>query len=241
MTIRSGILYISTGLNNMGHNEHGNGHSEQKENYLRAVFHWHEVGSRASTTEIAKEVGVSPASVTDMLKKLAEEKLVDYASHQGATLTEKGLEIATRIERRHRIIEWFLYKELGMDWNTVDIEAHRLEHAFSDEAVDKLEKKCGFPKTCAHGNPVPHKNGKIPKDGTISMLELLANDKASVAKIHREDTEFLQYLTKIGLVPKAQFTVTEMAPFEGPLTIKIGKNTHAVGRQVAGEIWVKKT
>lgn len=223
----------------MGHNGHSE-HSEQKENYLRAIFHWDEVGKRASTTDIAKEVNVSPASVTDMLKKLSEEKLIEYASHQGATLTKKGLEIATRIERRHRIIEWFLYKELGMDWNTVDEEAHRLEHAFSDDAVDRLEKKCGYPKTCAHGNPVPLKNGNIPTDKSVRISELELGESAAVARIHREDTEFLRYLSKIGLTPHASFTVEEVAPFDGPLTIRIGKSSHAIGRNVAEEIWAKK-
>ena len=215
-------------------------HSEQKENYLRAIFHAYENNQPATTSDLAKELVISAASVTDMLKKLAEEKLVNYKPYEGATLTAKGMEIATRVERRHRVIEWFLYKELGMAWDRVDEEAHRLEHAFSDEAVELLEKKCGNPKTCAHGNPIPTKEGKIHDDGAVQLANLGVSDQATVSRIRKEDTPFLQYLIKVGLMPHANLTVEEVAPFNGPLTIRIGKSTHAVARDVAQEVWVLK-
>ncbi|MSR88355.1 MAG: metal-dependent transcriptional regulator [Candidatus Margulisbacteria bacterium] len=136
---------------------------QSTQNYLKAMVALcgPESFRRLKINEISKKLEISPAAVNDMVKKLEVEKFVTCLPYKGVTLTKKGWEIGCNMIRHHRLWESFLYTELGLSWDKVHEEAERLEHACSDEIINKIEEKLGFPKEDPHGNPIPDRNGKI--------------------------------------------------------------------------------
>ncbi len=209
------------------------------EDYLKSIYELQAEGGKVSTTNLAEWLGVAPASVTGMVKKLATMKLVVHEPYQGVELTPSGEKIALEVIRHHRLVESYLAESLGVSWDKVHEEADRWEHVLSEEMEDLMDDKLGHPTTDPHGAPIPSRDGTMPKSELRRLSELEAGDAAVVAEVSDHDAELLRYLGELGLFPHAKVQVISRAPFEGPVTIKINSHEHALGREVAGHILVQ--
>jgi DtxR family Mn-dependent transcriptional regulator len=211
--------------------------SQAIEDYLKTIYKLEEKSS-ATTNEIARAMGVAPASVTNMLKRLAELKLVEYTSHKGVTLTEPGRKAALEIIRHHRLIEMYLHEALGYSWDKVHDEAEHLEHHISEEFEDRIAEFLGHPTHDPHGDPIPTKDGKLPEIKHESLFKTEAGETVVVQRVPDSDPELLRYLADIGLKPKAKVDVLLKAPFNGPLTLKVAEKEIIIGREVAEKVFV---
>ncbi len=188
------------------------------EDYLKALF---ELGERdVKPRELAKAVGVSPASVTGMLQKLADLKLVTYRKYHGASLTAAGRDLALETLRHHRLLETYLARALGYGWHEVHDEAERLEHVISEDFEERVDALLGRPTHDPHGDPIPRRDGSVPPSVGVPLASLDVGERAVVRRITDQDPEVLTYLAAHGLVPGAHVTVVARAPFEGPVTVQ---------------------
>jgi len=209
------------------------------EDYLKTIYELQEEGGKVSTTRLSEQLGVAPASVTGMVKKLASMKLVAHEPYQGVELTPSGEKIALEVVRHHRLVESYLAEALGVPWDKVHEEADRWEHVLSEEMEDLMDDKLGHPTTDPHGAPIPSRDGTIPKSDLRRLSELEAGEAAVIAEVSDHDAELLRYLGDMGLFPEVEVHVLSNAPFEGPVTIKTNGHEHALGREVAGHILVQ--
>jgi DtxR family Mn-dependent transcriptional regulator len=218
--------------------------SEAVENYLKSVYELEQAGSRVSTNALAERLGVTPASVTGMLKKLSDERprLVNYERHHGVSLTPAGRKIALEVIRHHRLIELYLHQALGYRWDEVDAEAEKLEHVISEEFEDRIAAMLGHPEFDPHGDPIPAKDGSLPDRVTPLLSDLDAGQSGRVARVRDEDPALLRYLADIGIVPDATLLVAERGPFGGPLHVRVGDRdapAHALSREVTDKVYVE--
>lgn len=212
--------------------------SQSVQDYVKAIYKLQR-GSPVSTTEIAKELDVSGASVTGMLKRLAKMNLVEYNSYKGVLLTEAGSKVALEIIRFHRLLETYLKEKLNFPLEKIHEEACRLEHFISNEFIEKITEQLGDPKFDPHGHPIPGKDGKMPDFEELSLPELEPGTYC-ISRINDEDSELLAYLESMKLVPGTEFTLLEKEPFKGPIKINYLEKDKILGYEVAGKIWVKK-
>jgi DtxR family Mn-dependent transcriptional regulator len=214
--------------------------TSSREDYLEAIFHLESEGKVATTQEIAQHLAISSASVSENIKKLADEKLLIYSPYKGVKLSSKGKKIAVDVVRRHRLSERFLVDKLGVKWEEAHEQAHKLEHGISKVVENKLYEMLGEPKTCPHGNPVPDSAGSIKEEPSYPLSTLNKNDKVKIVKITDEEPKLLCYLATLGLMPRTSLKIEEKAPFDGPIMIKLKNATYALGKKIADSIWVKK-
>ena len=216
--------------------------TEAVDDYLKAIFEIAGDEGRASTVSLAKRLTVAPASVTGMLRKLAEHQppWVEYEKHRGARLSASGRLRALEVIRHHRLLELFLHDSLGYSWDEVHPEAEKLEHAISETFEDRIAKKLGDPEIDPHGHPIPRKDGTIPQRDEIPLLELPVGSEATVSRVSDSDPEILRYLFGMGIVPGAALVLSERGPFDGPLFLKVDEvpDVRAIGMRVAKQIHV---
>ncbi|MDF1512191.1 MAG: metal-dependent transcriptional regulator [Anaerolineae bacterium] len=208
------------------------------EDYLSAIYHLHENAQPASTTRLAQELQVAPATVTAMLKKLAELGLVEYKPYQPVALTRAGRQAALRIIRFHRLAETFLVNILDVPWELVHEEAHKWEHVLSDDIAARLERMLDFPSHDPHGDPIPTTAGVVTSEFVLSLAEVQVGQRVIVSRIQDESPALLQYLSSLGVYPKVEMRILAKAPFEGPLTVRIGERAEIVGFIAAEQILV---
>lgn len=211
------------------------------EEYLECIFKLQEKSGVARTNDIVKSLGVVPGTVTNTVEWLEKEGLVTHKPYKGVKLTEKGRKIALQVIRRHRLSERLLTDILHIEWDKVHDAACKLEHGITDEIIKPLEKALGHPKTCPHGNPIPTKCGGIIEEESQPLTALNEREQGTIVKITEEKADLLRYLGTIGLVPGASLEVVGKAPFNGPITIKVGRTNSALSREVASIIKVKRT
>lgn len=214
--------------------------SKNREDYLEIIFHLESEGKDATTKDIAAHLNITPASVSENLKKLSEDRLVIHSPYKDVKLTPKGHKLALDIVRRHRLSERFLVDKLGVKWEEVHEQAHKLEHGITKLVGDKLYKMLGEPKTCPHGNPLPDKNGHIKEEHSVPLVLLNRGDHSQVVKITDEEPKLLCYLATLGLMPRTKLIIERKAPFNGPIMVKVGSAIYALGKKIAESIWVKK-
>ena len=216
--------------------------TEAVDDYLKAIFEIAGDEGRASTVSLAKRLTVAPASVTGMIRKLAEHQppWVEYEKHRGARLSASGRLRALEVIRHHRLLELFLHDSLGYSWDEVHPEAEKLEHAISETFEDRIAKKLGDPEIDPHGHPIPRKDGTIPQRDEIPLLELPVGSEATVSRVSDSDPEILRYLFGMGIVPGAALVLSERGPFDGPLFLKVDEvpDVRAIGMRVAKQIHV---
>jgi DtxR family Mn-dependent transcriptional regulator len=210
------------------------GLSANIEEYLEWVYRLSKEQDQVTTTDLARSLKVAPASVTGMVKRLAERGLINHEKYHGISLTEQGQEIALVTIRRHGLIERLLVDVLGFPWHLVDEEAGRMEHHITPEVEERLMKFLGYPKTCPHGQPI----NWVEPETNVRLAALEKGDTGTVARIGDESPEFLEYVAEIGLKPGAELEVTGRAPFNGPLMVRVGGREHALGDEVCARIWV---
>jgi len=179
------------------------------EDYIKAIHELSQVDGRATTNRIAERLGVTPASVTGMVKKLAATRppLVLYSKHRGAVLSAEGERVALEIIRHHRLLELYLVQVLGYDWDTVHDEADRLEHVISEEFEERIAQALGDPERDPHGDPIPDRQLQITKDSGVALDLLQPGGLAVVERVLDTAPETLQRLAEAGLVPGAEVTL----------------------------------
>lgn len=209
------------------------------EDYLKAIFKLSRNREAASTSSIAARLGVAAASVSGMLKRLAHQNLVEHVPYYGARLTPSGEKAAVGMIRRHRIIEVFLVEVLGYTWDRVHEEADRLEHAASDELIDRMAAVLGEPEADPHGAPIPGAGEKFVEQQYDTLGELEVHRPAIVRRVGDEDPEALRYLANRGLIPGAELTVIEHAPFNGPVRVMVEGEEHVIGRELSRHLQVE--
>ncbi len=211
-----------------------------EENYLKAILTISlKVNSIVSTNEIAHEIGTSPASVSDMLKKLADKKFIKYQKYKGVKLNNLGKSTAISILRKHRLWETFLVNKLDFNWSQVHEVAEQLEHIKSQELIDKLDDFLGYPSFDPHGEPIPTKKGEIPKRNTISLSELKAGQQGVVMGVNLDEVNFLDYLNKLNIKIGSLIKVIDTEIFDQSLTINIKKTKYHISNNVAKHILIK--
>jgi|SRR5690554_527914 len=212
-----------------------------KEDYLSAIFKYREKDGTIKANQIAEKLSISNAAVTDMLKKLAKDGLVNYKRYQGIRLTEDGEEYAKNMVRRHRIWEVFLHQVVGMPWDKVHEEAHNLEHSASDELIDRMEEMLDFPSFDPHGDPIPSKEGILPEQKKNMPLSLLKqNAKAKVVRVNDFDDGFLNYISKIGIELGKEIYIKEILEFDHSMIVRVdGKETN-ISSKLAANIFVEE-
>ena len=208
------------------------------EDYLKAIYAISKGEGAAATNEIAERLDLAPASVSGMVRRLADQGLLAYERYHGVRLTESGRRAALRTLRRHRVIEAYLTEALGYPWDRVHDEAERLEHAASDELIDRMAATIGEPDVDPHGAPIPTRDGSVDETVYRSLAELDVGATGVVVRVADEDPEMLRYLGELAIVPGKRVTVKARAPFDGPITLSIGRQELSIGPALAAQVMV---
>jgi len=210
------------------------------EEYLEVIYRLQEKNGVARTSNLVKMLNVVPGTVTNTVERLEKESLIVHEPYRGVKLTEKGRRIALRIVRKHRLSERLLTDILNVDWDKSHDAACQLEHGISDEITKKIEKALRHPKTCPHGNPIPTECGGIIEESFQPLTKFSIREKGIIVKIVDESPELLHYLDAVGLRPEKALEVIEKAPFDGPITVRVDGKDHALSREIAALIKVRK-
>lgn len=210
-----------------------------EENYLKAIYKLSEIDELVTTTDIANMLKIRSATVTDMLKKLSEKKLIRYERYKGLYLTDKGRAIGVKIIRKHRLWELFLVKQMKFRWDEVHEIAEQLEHIQSDELINRLDEILGYPKSDPHGDPIPDRNGIFGKSKAIPLADIKVKVNAVVSGVVENSTTFLQYLDKTGIALGDKIIILSIEPFDHShrITINQGKELF-ISENVAKNILV---
>ena len=212
--------------------------SPAMEDYIKVLYELQESGEPAANSTIAEWLGIAPASVTDMMKRLSKLELVDHARYYGAKLTPQGEKLALKLVRHHRLAELFLKEILGVPWERVHMEAHRLEHAISDDVADRMAALLDDPERDPHGRPIPSKSGRVDRRKYKKLSEMNPGKTAMVASVDDEDPELLGYLAAVGLYPDARVEVLGREPFGGPLRVRVQGIERSLGIEAAPHVRV---
>jgi DtxR family Mn-dependent transcriptional regulator len=183
-------------------------------------------------------MGVAPASVTNMCKKLAELNLIVYEPYRGVILTSTGRKLVLEIVRHHRLIELYLAEALGVPWDQVHEEAERLEHVISEDLEERMAAALGDPKFDPHGAPIPSRSGSVDQPESGHLVDMQSGDRLIIVEVDDNNPELLRYLGDLNLYPGTEIKLLERAPFEGPLTLEIGGRQRSLGYQAAKSILV---
>jgi len=208
--------------------------------YLHAIMLLTDRGQQADTGDVATRVGVSPAAASRMIKNLARKKLVRLEPYQGAELTAEGLHQALRVVRRHRLLEVFLHKIMGFDLRESHERALLMQPTIDDVFEEKLDVMLGRPKVDPHGQPIPAKNVAWPKLADSPLLELPAGSTGQVSRVTSEDEDAIKYLESQGVRPGGSIVLEGIAPFDGPVSVRISGHVRHLGRRLAQLINVEK-
>ena len=212
------------------------------EDYLKAIYDLERVGAPASTNAIADRLAISPASVSGMMRRLAEQRLITHEPYRGVRLTGAGRKAALRTLRRHRILECYLTEVLGYEWDGVHDEAERLEHAASDALIERMAVALGNPTQDPHGAPIPTRDGRVEEARLHTLAGVVAGEQVRVRRVQDEDAERLRYLAELGIRPGALVRILDRAPYDGPITLWVGESagtTRAMGVGLAAEVFVE--
>ena len=212
--------------------------TDSMEQYLQTICKLSSEQSPVALSALADQMGISSVSANEMIKKLVARELAAYEPYKGVTLTAEGQTQALRVIRRHRLWERFLADVLGIPWDRVHEEACQLEHATSALVEEKLAQFLNEPETCPHGHPVA--GADCCREEGLPLSELKPGQHAVVLRVAEHDADLLRYLDELELRPQAVIEVEEVAPFDGPLTVRIDDCRRVIGRQVASQITVRK-
>lgn len=216
--------------------------SVTEENYLKVIYKIAEREKKsASTNTIAKYIGTAPASVTDMLKRLASKQLINYQKYKGVTLTTTGGKEATQLIRRHRLWEVFLATKLRFSWEAVHDIAEELEHIKSDELVNRLDAFLDYPKFDPHGDPIPNAQGKFTLRNQIALIDTLPGNKVVLLGVREHETSFLEYLNSLNISLGTEFTIKAFNHFDKSMNILIDHSRETLlSEKVCQILLVKK-
>lgn len=210
------------------------------ENYVKTIYQLSagEGGQAAATGKVAEALGVSPGTVTSMLKTLSESGLAEYVPYEGARLTDAGRMLALRVLRRHRLIELFLVRTLKLSWDEVHEEAENMEHAVSDLLVDRIDAFLNFPATDPHGDPIPKADGTVAGSTGRCLSQLAVGERFRVVRVIDQSPDFLRYLTETGLQLDATGTVVVNRSESGTITIEVAGQQTTLAHNIADRLLV---
>jgi DtxR family Mn-dependent transcriptional regulator len=208
------------------------------EDYVGKIWRLTRRGGPATTSDMARKLGITPASVSGMFRKLADAGLVEYREYAGVILTAAGNRLAMKPVRRHRIIERFLVDVLSVPWDEVDAIADPAEHIFTDSVVDRMEAFMDYPTTCPHGYPIPDRSGQVDKS-PVKLLSLLRpQETATIARVAEYDSDTLRYLASHRLMPGEKITMRSRDNIGVTFTLQVANASLVIGLPIAEQIWV---
>lgn len=220
-------------------------HSPAVQDYLKSIYMLSveaaTEGRPIPTSALSQRLGVTPASATNMLKKLAAMGLVEHANYKGALLTEPGRKIALEVIRHHRLLETYLAEALGVPWDRVHAEAEILEHVLSEELEDRIAAQLGNPTVDPHGHPIPRKDGSMPPVSKRKLWEARAGESVAVDRVSDAEAEALRYLAELGIKPGSRLQVIGKGPVGGPLFVHVQDGTaevSALSKEISEVVWV---
>lgn len=212
--------------------------TQAMENYLKAIFEILEHSERATTSSIAERMGIASPSVTAMVKKLAELKLVTHEPYQGVRLTAVGKKTALEIVRHHRLVELYLAEALGVPWDQVHDEAEKLEHVISEDLEDRIDAALGSPAFDPHGAPIPARDGSVRRVAARTLADVPVGQTVTIVEVDDRDPELLRYLGGLELYPGTRIEVLRVEPYSGPFVLRRDGSEFVLGRAAATEIRV---
>ena len=215
-------------------------YSTSEENYLKAIFHLQEKEGTVTTTGLAAHLLTRPASVTDMMKKLAAKKLLHYKPYYGFTLTSEGRKIALSVVRRHRLWEFFLAEKLAFGWEEVHGIAEELEHVSSKKLIDKLDAYLGYPQFDPHGDPIPDSKGKITPKHDTNLGELSINEPAVITGVVDQSRPMLDELAQKNIAIGTRIEVKKRSAYDQSLVVRLHNRNTMITEQLARHLTVKK-
>ena len=213
-------------------------HTFTEENYLKTIYHCSLKSESAGTNQLAAATNTRAASVTDMLKKLADKKLINYTRYQGVTLTHEGEKIALEIIRKHRLWEYFLVEKLDFKWDEVHEMAEELEHISSTELINRLDKFMEYPKYDPHGDPIPDCNGQFKRPELKPVSALTVHQTGIISGVGDHSPVFLQYLEKAALTLGTHITIIEVAGYDHSVMLATADKKINISREVAKNLLV---
>jgi len=211
------------------------GVSEAAEDYVKAIYALQSYpGTEAvKNNAIAHRLGVTPASASSMVKKLADLGLVTHVRYRGVRLTAEGQRIALEVLRHHRLLETYLSEALGMPWDRVHNEAEILEHHISEEFEKRIASTLNHPTRDPHGDPIPNEDLILQDESTVALSDLEPGQSALFTRVSDSDSALLTYLAEQHLLPGTELVVEDKQPFDGPLFVRAGEHHHVLGATLA--------
>jgi DtxR family Mn-dependent transcriptional regulator len=203
------------------------------EDYVKVIYELEVREGRAHTSMLAERLGVTPASASWMVKRLAGMGLVVYSRYRGAQLTEKGRRVALEVLRHHRLLELFLVEELGMSWDQVHAEAEALEHALSEQVEARIAERLGNPVVDPHGDPIPSVALEVEEAETESLQSLEPGQRGTFTRVSDSDPAMLRFLAERGIAPGDRFEVVDKQPFDGPVFVRFAGEVEVLGGDLA--------
>ena len=210
---------------------HGTGQSNAIEDYAKSIYSLQQraAGDAVSTNKLAERCGVTPASASAMVKKLAERGLAIHEPYHGVRLTDAGERLALEMLRHHRLLELYLAEHLDVPWDRVHEEAEALEHVLSEDLEARIAAKLGNPTHDPHGDPIPDRDLVIHEDATEPLDSLPVGAAARLVRVSDSDPEMLRYLSDLGIRVGDELEMLDRQPFEGPCTVRFAGHTHVLG------------
>lgn len=215
--------------------------SESEQDYIKTIYKLQNRQSSKSmvnTNLLAETLQVAAASVTNMVKNLAKLKLLDYEPYKGVRLTNEGEKIALEIVRHHRLVELYLAKALNVPWDQVHDEAEKWEHILSEDIEDRIAEFLEHPTHDPHGSPIPSKTGVIEEHDSIPLSKMEPGQSGTVVEVDDHDPALLRYLDELGLTPQKKISLISHEPFNGPISVKVGKEKRILGHEAANHVHV---
>jgi DtxR family Mn-dependent transcriptional regulator len=213
--------------------------SEAIEDYAKAIYALQRRGGPVSTNALAERLGVTAASASGMVRRLAERGLVEHVPYHGVQLTSDGERVALEVMRHHRLLELYLTEHLGVPWDRVHAEAETLEHVLSEDLEARIAAKLGHPTHDPHGDPIPDAQLRIDEGATERLADLAVGARGRLVRVSAADPEMLRYLAERGIGLGDTFEVCERQPFGGPLTVRFGDALHVLGGGLAAAMRVE--
>lgn len=211
-----------------------------EENYIKVIYHLSLVSPKGvNTNAIAGMLDTKASSVTDMMKKLSDKNLVSYQKYQGVTLSEKGLQSAKMIVRKHRLWEVFLVDKLGFSWDEVHEIAEELEHIKSEKLINKLDAFLGFPVADPHGDPIPDEKGMVKKIEKQLLSDVILEKEFHCIGVKDSSAEFLKYLNKQKIALGSKLKIIEREDFDETLVVEIDEKRLTISNKIANNIYVQ--
>lgn len=203
------------------------------EDYLKAIYQLASQQTKVNNSALAQQLRVSPASTTNMVKRLADLGLVEYEPYQEIVLTDAGQKVALEVLRHHRLLELYLHQKLNLPWDQVHDEAERLEHVISEALEDAIAHALGDPTTDPHGDPIPSKEGVVNEVAGVPLTIGETQRPYRLVRVLLQDQERLAYLGSMGLHPGATLSLSKITPFAGPLLVVVAGEQHALSHEMA--------